>query len=390
MNQLLASIFHITDLHLFVDENGDARPPGELEMMVRFSRWAARQDPLQVVKRVVDGFSAANMTALTELRRRLPQLIAGERQQAPNVPIIVVQTGDVETFGRSELRASRSTDPYPAFAFLRTVLWPEVMKSGATAVIDMYGNHDVWSGTWPLVTPIAHVRNALERIATISGLGGPWPDRHDFQAPSGYQLEIYRVNTVAPYPLRNSLSNGEVGGHPPSAKLPLTNSHDVFAELFARSRRPPEAPPKRTIRIAAMHHPPHFFRGSVFKRVAGGLLLDGVGLARCLDYSHFQLVLAGHRHELDPARHTTHDGREPAPNQAPLNSCTGQLVSESPTATPDSAATVTRNSFALYHLFADDQTDTVTVQRTLLRYRDANADFEASALEQVFQNLPIH
>lgn len=51
------------------------------------------------------------------------------------------------------------------------------LKTGATVVVELYGNHDVWSATFPLLTPVEHVRSAFNRIGRIHGLHGPWPDR---------------------------------------------------------------------------------------------------------------------------------------------------------------------------------------------------------------------
>lgn len=390
MEHWIGSIFQLADLHLFVDEQGNARPLAEQHASVSLLFEIAERSELQWLQNRVAGFSLPNMSAWTALRLRLPELVRAERRREGglDVPILVLQTGDVETFGRADARALRGLDPYPGFTFLRRTLWPTVLAEGADAAIDMYGNHDVWAGTWPMLTPVSHVRNAFNRITNIDGLHGPWPDRQDFRAPAGYRLEVYRVNTVSPFPLSGSLASGSIRPHPPGTRLPQTDSDDVFSELFALTQSPAEIP-GRPVRIVAMHHPPHFFRGTLGERITSGRVTEVDGLARCLDYCGIQLIIAGHRHELDPSLGTTYDGREPAPNQSPLNSTTGQAVSESPTATSDFSP-ANRNSFSLYRLYVDDARGTLRVARSVLRYRDgADVQFRENPSSDVFRHLPL-
>ncbi len=393
MEHLIASIFHVTDLHLFIDEAGNARPIAEQHATVRFMLRSAKASGLQWLRDQVAGFSLPNMTAWLSLVQRLPQLVRDERQHTrtlgQHVPILVLQTGDVETFGFSESRARGGRNPFPGFSYLHSVLWPAVMKQGADAVVDLYGNHDVWSGTWPLLTPVKHIRNAFRRITTVTGLGGPWPDRQDFPAPAGCRIELYRMNSVAPDPLAGSLASGSVGPHPPLKRLPLSKSRDAFRELLARANTPSTVS-GRPIRILAMHHPPHFFDGTLFERFTSGRVAEAEALARCVKYTGVQLVLAGHRHELNPARGMTYYGNAAAPNQAPLNSSSGQLVSESPTAGSDLSPTPPRNSTALYRLHVNDKDDTLRVERAVLRYRDGSSQaFQLAGLQDVFRGIPL-
>lgn len=390
MEHWIASIFHVADLHLFVDEQGDARPIAEQHASVSLMFEVAGRSGLQWLKNQVAGFSLPNMSAWTTLRARLPELVQAERGRpgAGGVPILVLQTGDVDTFGRSALREARGLDAYPGFACLRQSLWPAVIAHGADAAIDLYGNHDVWAGTWPMLTPFAHVKNSFERIARVSGLEGPWPDRRDFPAHAGYRLEVYRVNTVSPYPLSGSLASGSIRPHPPGATLPRTGSDDVFRELFELTRLAGDTR-AHPVRIVAMHHPPHFFGGTLGERITSGHVAEADGFARCLSYSRIHLVVAGHRHELDPSQDVQYDGREPAPNQSPLNSTTGQVVAESPTASSD-LLQANRNSLCLYRFYADDAERTLRVTRSVLRYRDgADVQFRETRSSDVFRHIPL-
>jgi Calcineurin-like phosphoesterase len=390
VEHLVATIFHVADLHLFVEEDGALRPPNAYARSVRTSRWVAKHDPLAVVRKVVSGFTAANMSALRQLRRRLPQEIRGERNRGgEGLPILILQTGDVETFGRSASRAAAGQEPFPSFAFLRNHLWPAAMAAGATDVIDMYGNHDVWSGSWPLCHPYAHVRNAFKHIATVPGLEGPWPARTVYAAAGGYRVEIYRVNSVAPSPLTNSFANGAIRRHPPGCVLPETGGKNVFNEILALTQKPSDVP-GRPIRIAAMHHPPHFFEGSLFERFAGGLVSEAEGFARCCGRGGIQLVVAGHRHELNPADGEVYSGNTFPLPQPPLNASTAQLVSESPTADSDVASVPARNSFSRYRILVNGTSATLRIERTTFRYRDAAPmAFAPGPSQDVFRDIPL-
>jgi hypothetical protein len=92
---------------------------------------------------------------------------------------------------------------------------------------------------------------------------------------------------------------------------------------------------------------------------------------------------------LNPSPEVQYDGREPAPNQSPLNSTTGQVVAESPTASSD-LSQANRNSFSLYRLYADDATHALRVTRSVLRYRDgAEVQFRENRSSDVFQHIPL-
>jgi len=390
MENCVLSIVHITDLHLFVDEAGDARPPSEQATSVRFFVASAKKSGAQFIKDQVSGFSLPNFKAWNKLRQRIPDIVKDERKAlGPNVPLLVLQTGDVETFGRSDLRAARGEDPFPGFKYLRTVLWPNIKSAGATAIVDLYGNHDVWSGTFPLLTPIKHVRNASRRIATVDGLKGPWPDRQDFPAPSGLRIELYRLNSVSPGSLRGSLATGSVEPHPPFTKLPLSKSRDAIRELYALALQS-KGFASRPIRVIAMHHPPHFFGDDVFTRLTSGRVVGADGIARFVSNWQTHLIVAGHRHALDPAVGSVHVGSQPDFNQYPLSSSTGQLVSESPTADSDLAAIPSPKSIAIYRVHADDATKRVRVERSIRRYGDSMAlPFSAGPFHDVFKDIPL-
>jgi hypothetical protein len=394
MEHWVASIFHLTDLHLFIDEDGKERPLGERHVTVRALEAFAKRTPLRAVKSLVSGFSLPDMKAWRLLLKRLPRLIASERtragqREAARVPIIVLQTGDVETFGhRPAARASGPQNPYPGFTFLENRLWPALRAAGADATIDLFGNHDVWEGTNPLFTPRDHVRNALTGMAAAPGLAGPWPDRRDFAAPGGVRLEIYRVNSVPPGPLLAALATGSIGPHPRGTKLPITQNDDALMELYRRTKAPPPLEGDGAIRILAIHHPPHFFEGTFATRLTSGRLVESLELAACAEYSRIHLVMAGHRHQLDPPEGARYDGRSVVPNQLPFNATRGQLVAESPTAHSELREDAGRNSFSLYRLYVDDDREVLRVERAVAVYRERGTAFAAYGWENTFLELP--
>jgi hypothetical protein len=387
MEHWIASIFHVTDLHLFIDEQGAERPLGERHVTVQALESFAKRIRLRAVEDLVGGFSLPDMEAWTALLVRLPALVASERARAnrepEHLPIIVLQTGDVETFGHlpAERASAGRRDPYSGFRFLHQTLWPRVRAAGADAIIDLFGNHDF--------TPVEHVRNACSRMATAPGLSGPWPDRHEFAAPADVRLEVYRLNSVAPLPLLAAVASGSIGPHPRGQKLPLTKGTDALAELFHQTRAPARVAGTEPVRILAMHHPPHFFRGSLSARLTSGRLVESDAVASCAEYSRIHLVMAGHRHELDPPEGTTYDGRSPVPNQLPFNGTRGQLVSESPTARSSVKPRAGGKSMSVFRLYLDDDRNTLRVARAVLVYRDGATQFAAYAWENVFVEIPL-
>ncbi len=143
------------------------------------------------------------------------------------------------------------------------------------------------------------------------------------------------------------------------------------------------------MRVLALHHPPHFFTGSLFSQVTSGRLVQSLEVGACAEYSRLHLVMAGHRHQLDPAEGASYDGRSAAPNQLPLNSTRGQLVAESPTAHSDLREGSGRNSLSVYRIYLDEDRDVLRVARAVLAYRERGTAFAAYAWEDTFVEVPM-
>lgn len=381
----VATIFHISDLHLLHDESGGLRPMSEVSGSVQFFRRSAARSGLDWYKSLVDGFALPNTTAWRKLIARLPEIVAEERKSvADGVPIIVLQGGDVETFGASLLRERNGLDPLPGFSFLQNVLWPRLISNGATGCVDLFGNHDLWAGTFPLFTPFSHIKNAFQRIGSISGLQGPWPDRVDFPSVDGCRLELFRINSVAPDPMFGSLAAGMLIPHPPQQLLPNSGSRSAVRELEALANQRPGTGAEHTVRIVATHHPPHLFDPTWSDRFTTGVLLGADSLAQSAARIPVHAILAGHRHRLDPA------DRERAGPQVPLPSRTVQLVCESPTQRFEPGAAPGRNSFSCYRLILDKQSKTLRISRVVFRYRDsALVPFRPGQPVDVIDGIPL-
>jgi len=187
---------------------------------------------------------------------------------------------------------------------------------------------------------------------------------------------LARVNTVSRTMLQETQATGNVSDHPPAdapLKLVLDDPADAFQPWQGRP----------TVRVAIVHHPPHPFRIADGDSLKTALLEGAAELAERLADLGVQLVIAGHRHRLDPPRHPP-AGRPPA--QEPLRTPPVQLVAQSPT--PDTLVPVGDRgdyaglqglSFSRYRLLADDAgssvTPTFSLQRTVFSFQDADDGF---------------
>lgn len=357
----LARIVHLTDLHLFVDPDGAVRPPSSIRASVRFLRASGEWLPSARWRKAIGGFGAHNTEALEALRPALRDVVS--EAQGTDVPVVVVQTGDVETFGRSRDPRHVAVQGYPGFAFLRDVVWPELEGLGATCV-DLYGNHDVWDGTLPMLTRQQHLLNAVARIDQVPGLQGPWPDvEHPISLANGRQLHLHRLNSVSANALHGTFACGTIGPHPPLAVLPASTSTSAFEELAALASAAAVVGAPPPIRVVAMHHPPHDFDPSILSWIglATGSVQGADRLALTAEGLPIHLVLAGHRHALDPPAGRGWEEQPPLPDR------TGQLAASSPTQDHHGSSRHP-NSFSVYDL-GDDGAGSLTVDRAVHEYR---------------------
>ena len=378
MPRLIATIFHVTDMHLYVDASGELRerPPTRSARLI--SR-IAKKVSLPRASRLASGVLWQNELALQRFREILPELLSHERDEAPaDTPILVLQGGDVEALGSAAPKDVNSYAAFPSYQFVHEEL------VGPEPWIDIFGNHDTWPGTYPPMRWRHDVINR-ERVKTIPGLEGPWPGTIPkvYGETTGVPVVVVRLNTISRTILEESRASGRVNDHPPAG----ADLQQVLSEIesaFADWRN------KRAVRILLMHHPPHLFRATNRKEFTTGQLVGKKELARCLSESRVQVVVAGHRHKLDPDEGV--EGLTPEMElQPPLRSPTVQLVAESPTQDIGKEKSrlrdATRRSFSRYRLFEDG--DRIAIHRVIFEYADEDGAFVKQPSSAVFEDIPL-
>ena len=155
----IASIVHLTDIHLYLSLDGKTHRPVEHEAHIKFlEKQAYRFDSVRW-RKLFAGLSEHRPTALRMLKSRLPEVIREERREAIRVhrdadgrklPIVIAQTGDVEAYGAR--RDNRGNPCFPGWRHLQASIAPlleQADKGNEHAWIDIFGNHDVWGGAVP-------------------------------------------------------------------------------------------------------------------------------------------------------------------------------------------------------------------------------------------------
>jgi len=370
----VASIIHLTDFHLCIEPDGNERSPVEHGQIVRLCVRAARNSGLPgPLRSIVAGLHAHNREAWNKLRVDLPDLV--EQRVRDGAVVIVVQSGDVEAYG-ARLKTPDSAEWFPGFDYLDDELWPELRARGAT-VIDIFGNHDVWPGTFPSVTG-GKRRIVSDALAARPSFSLPMPREIRVPTRRG-DIAVYPFNSVATWSVAQTLAHGRPDPyHPGRTEYPESRTGDPFTELrtVASKAKP------TLLQIAVVHHPPHLFAQSFFQYFCGGVMHDADLLATACDSLDIRLVLAGHRHALDPVDQLPRGA--PPPLQGPLPANVVQLVCESPTAEQGDD---TGNAFAVYDLSVDDRSRYLDVERVLYRTFDLQSHFVVDDTKMIIRDL---
>lgn len=368
MPEIIATIFHISDLHLHVDADGRVRTE---ETMLGRLRERLEERGLSLP----GGLLWHEEMALAGLKRELPLRLELEQELlGPEGVVVVVQTGDVEALGGLSDDSDLSwQEAFPSWAHL------EGLDNDCPAQwIHVFGNHDTWPATVPLLAGTGHDVNA-DRIGEVDLLGDDWRELVSISTPSGVPLIFARVNTVARSPLRATLASASLGALPPELCDPPT-----LLEQMRQALEPWAG--MEAVRIALMHHPPHAFASSLVSRL-GPARFPGAGdLAQVLADSRVQLVLAGHRHHLDPPEGQERYGF----TQRPLQEPTVQLVAETaaqrlPHGSEDEPLDSPGRSFCRYRLLKDG--GSMAVERTVFGYHGGR--FRPGRAEITFDQLPL-
>jgi hypothetical protein len=109
MSDLIATIFHISDMHLLVDEQGETRD--DTLLTARLLARLARDAPVRSIRDLCAGVMWHDAVALKALARTLAELSDRLREESTGQvgPVAVLQGGDVEARGVQPARASLAT-----------------------------------------------------------------------------------------------------------------------------------------------------------------------------------------------------------------------------------------------------------------------------------------
>lgn len=322
-------IIHVSDLHLFVTSEGLPRPTSHrarsavlFQGIAQGLGWVAGkvdQELAKKVERTIEGLSVHSQTMLEAMNATLREIAASSPAS------VLLQTGDVATFG-GDLQGAEVT--FPEWAYWRGGACPRL---ALPHVRDLFGNHDVWPATFPLLAPtrIPVVVRALRDQYFPRRM----PERVRLtDAASPWALDLYLLNTVVPEARRNTWATGELRSdqHDETGPAEYACGSDDPLHQVAHLAREASAP-TRQVRVLAMHHPPHYFAKADAGVTSDGELHDSQRLAQWLDERRaeglpFHCVIAGHRHAVDPP-----DPHVQAVAQPPLGPGTLQLVCGSPT-----------------------------------------------------------
>lgn len=307
--ELRVRIVHLSDLHLLVDAQGYTLPPEYRPLISRIAR--------------LDIHSEKALGALVEF---LPILI--DEYSRRDETVLVVHTGDLEAFGYQRDPAHPS---FPGHSYYQeAIVGP--LDVPATGV---FGNHDIWPGH-PLGTVRTTARQLLKRFDYENGE----PNRVD--VPAG--VDLLRLNSVTFGWLQAAGARGDVNSGPDSTD----DAQQTLTKLRSSVR------PESDLRVLATHHPPADFVGGIQASLVGAL--NGRDeLATSLDDATIQVVLAGHRHKMDPPPHAEKSPRPPLPDSSLQLCAASATVDSSKPAMVDDALT-----FCAYGLYENKGTLTVT------------------------------
>jgi hypothetical protein len=244
----------------------------------------------------------------------------------------------------------------------------------------VFGNHDTWPGSFPLVEPWNTTNR--DRIAQVAVLQGDWLQPTTLQTPSDIPVVLARINTVARSLQGEVRACGALNAVPP-AERPTSQLLQELRDLFEPSE-------EIAVRIVVMHHPPHAFAARNFERLTTAAFSGARELADALSASRVQLVIAGHRHALDPPLGAEDYGF----TQRPLSCPTVQLAAESPTQRmteeiDDDLAVGSARSFCRYRLELDPDGTTFSVARTVFHYTVSGGGFRPGPEERTFAQIPL-
>lgn len=263
-------IVHISDLHVTDPKSADATAARGWIRNLR--RWAPT-----LATYVEDGVAPHDPLAIILFRDFLEEIAVKDRTWSQCVTWLV-DTGDLTSLGDG-----RSLDLGSQYLNSLAEVCPNV--------VSLYGNHDAWPGTFPLIAGISafakQIHALLSRKFVVANpeLALRVPIPH-----GGGEVQLYFVDSVRHERMVNSLALGEV------SKSQL----DAFTEMVDKNY----SSSRRDFRILAVHHPVHYPPPRPNLQMS---MKNDSDVAKALDlptakgaHPLAHLVISGHTHSLYP------------------------------------------------------------------------------------------
>lgn len=241
----IVRIIHVTDMHLFVDTQGNFRSFQERAVSIILAA---------SVPGLGKGVHHHSRRALKALLSTLETITA-----PPTGKLLLVQSGDLETYGAKRPTGTSSVGwSFPGFDY-----WEQETRKRLPQVdtfIDLYGNHDVWPGAHPL-SPFArlNIKEAERTLRTTrQTFDLPMPHHDTIVDVSPYRLEVYRLNTVQTGLLTSTLAHGKIDSdvwltYRAAGVYPFSNHDNPITEIIALAQQANvHNPHQQAIRLLVM------------------------------------------------------------------------------------------------------------------------------------------
>ncbi len=372
-------IIHISDMHLFVDKDGNERNFHEIAKSVLHIKKLTEIDITPaVIKRWGNDLNSHSQSTLEALLRTIRKITKKCTDK-----VILVNSGDFEAYGHS----GNDSTAFPAIDYWKST---KAALNNVDHFIEIYGNHDLWMGS-PVHSRPNHLEKILYALRRRSEFSDAMPTQ-DIIKLNSCRLEFYRLNTVCTTWPINTFAIGKIQTDYPIRtglnRYPLSNTTDPVKEMVAQLDETSNKLNDKAIRLIVMHHPPHHYKDDrdIFDLISGKLL-NRKPLIKALEEKRFHFIIAGHRHTINPpSKKTPLTGR----TQKPLPENTIQLVAGSATQKVNKNRS-RKSSFNLYELEINSNNDTLTTHRTIFHHlNDADSLFiEKSNKHTIINDMKI-
>jgi 3',5'-cyclic AMP phosphodiesterase CpdA len=292
--QAFLHIVHISDMHCR-RTLGRADPRAE-QLARKVADRLRRMNPgvgAAVERQIAMGFGGHDPMAHHALRRFLQWFAC--HPEYGSIPSWLLDTGDLAAIG--DAHSIRSAKRYQG-------IYRSLLK--ATASMTIYGNHDAWAETLPVLSSNAEMaqHRDLLRQKFFPSVWPQGPLSIDIPHTSS-RLRLFGVNSVIDDRWLNTLALGQVGRDPRWMPRPSGQKRQmpVLEDLVAQD---PDA--RRDFRVLALHHPVHY---PPPRPVLSMHLRNDQDVGDALSRFHKRgrgklasLILSGHTHSVFPAAGT--------------------------------------------------------------------------------------